>query len=67
MLIKKVTNGYVITKENGQQEIYKTLQEVCECMLALFEGRGRYFGGDSFGRVVILTEPTGEFPEIDPA
>ena len=67
MEIKQVRNGYIMKKANGIEEIHTTLEEVFSTMLLDFEGRGKYFGGDSFGVVEIHREPTDKFPEVEPA
>jgi hypothetical protein len=64
--IEKIDNGYLIHGYTIKRKA-DTLQEVFKYMLSHFEGRSEYFGGKSFGNVIVLYEPTKEFPEIDPA
>ena len=67
MNIEKIDNGYLITDEHRTKRKADTLEEVFDWALLHFEGRGKYFGGDSFGKVVVLHKPTKEYPEVDPA
>jgi len=62
MTIEKVSNGYIVRTAH-RTEVYTDLVKVFETALLHFEGKGKYFGGDSFGRVVI--ETSGQ--EVDPA
>jgi len=65
--IERIDNGYLIIDKHNQKRKADTLEEVFDWMLLHFEGRGKYFGGESFGKVKILNKPTKEYPEVDPA
>jgi len=67
MDIQKVKNGYIITNGSGSKEIYTTLESVFSNLLLHFEGRGEFFGGDSFGVVEIHRKPNDKFKEVEPA
>jgi len=64
MNIRKIKNGYIIT--DGSEEIHTTLESVFSNLLLHFEGRGKYFGGDSFGVVEIHRKPNDKFKEAEP-
>jgi hypothetical protein len=66
MNIEKIDNGYLIKDQFRTNRKADTLEEVCDWLLLHFEGRGKFFGGDSFGKVVILYKPTKEYPEVEP-
>ena len=57
MNIRKVQNGYIITDKLGMEEIHTELESVFSDLLLHFEGRGKYFSGDSFGVVEIHRKP----------
>ena len=63
MNIEKIDNGYLITDECRIKRKADTLEEVFDWILLHFGGRGKYFSGDSFGKVIILRKPTKEHPE----
>lgn len=67
MNVEKVNNGYVVTQLNGQKDVAHTLEEAFDIILFIFEGKGKYFVGDSFGKVIILDKPAKEYPSVDPA
>jgi len=67
MDIEKIDNGFLITDGLTTKRKADTLEQVFDWMLLHFEGKGRYFCGESFGKVVILNKPTKEYPEVDPA
>lgn len=66
MNIERIDNGYLITDSHTKRKA-DTIEEVFDWILLHFEGRGKYFSGDSFGKVVVLYKPTKEHPEVDPA
>ena len=66
MKIEKVENGYIVEHGANTKEVFLSLVEVFDRMLLMCESRGRYFGGESFGKVVILDKPTDEYPEVEP-
>ena len=67
MNIEKIDNGYLIIDNSKTKRKEDTLEEVFDFLLLHFEGKGKYFGGNSFGKVVILCKPTKEYPEVEPA
>jgi hypothetical protein len=52
--VTQVENGYIVRDRYGKQQVYKTLDEVFQHALAVFEGRAPSFGGDSYGHVKVL-------------
>jgi hypothetical protein len=65
MHIRKVEDGYIVTDKHGSERIHPTLESVFSRLLLHFEGRGKYFGGKSFGVVEIHREPTEKFREFE--
>ena len=53
MEIRKAKNGYITTDENGIEKVHINLESVFSDLLLSFEGRGKWFDGDSYGRVEI--------------
>lgn len=54
--IEKVSNGYII-QSDVNKEVHESLDNVLDHLLSVFEGRSRYFTGDSYGKVIIEREP----------
>jgi len=67
MNLRKIKNGYIITDRFGSEEIHTTLESVFSNLLLHFEGRGKWFSGDSFGVVEIHRKPNDKFKEVEPA
>ena len=65
--IRHIDGGYIITYNKDRKKILPTLEEVFEDLLHHFEGRGKYFGGNSFGIVEVIREPSNKYPEVEPA
>ena len=57
MNIRKVKNGYIVSDRCGLEEICMTLEDVFSKLLLTFEGRSKWFGGASYGRVEIHNTP----------
>ena len=65
--VRSAKGGYIVTDDSGSEEVMTSLEEVFEDLLLHFEGRGRYFGGDSFGVIEVVRKPTLQHPEEAPA
>ena len=52
MTIEKVSNGYVLVL-GGRTEIATSIEEVFERQLMFFEGKGKNFGGEMYGKVTV--------------
>ena len=59
LMVEKVSNGFIIT--NGyQRRVFKTLEEVFNYILLSIEGRCSSFKDSSYGKVVIINDPSTE-------
>jgi hypothetical protein len=69
MIIETAINGFIISNMREDKQIAQTLEQVFDAMLRYYEGRSTWFGDGKFGKVLILREPTEEYPydEVEPA
>lgn len=70
MNIRKIKNGIVLTDEQGMENFFTSCDELFATLLLLLEGRGRYFGGDSYGHVFVARKAGDKFTapeEVEPA
>jgi len=68
MEIKEAHNGgYIVTDNSGHRNtnIYKTLDEVFEYLLAAFERRSGPFGGEAYGHVKIFRKAGEKYTSPD--
>lgn len=71
--VEKIKNGYLVKRDNGlreSREYCADAQTLFQCLLLNFEGRGKFFGGDSYGEVFVASEAGQKFTapaEVGPA
>lgn len=51
--VRSAENGYIFQGAYGGEQVFKTLDELLNHLLLMFEGRCEHFNGDSWGRVAI--------------
>ncbi len=51
--VRKIDNGYLLADERGSESFFGSCEELFAALLLRLEGRGKHFGGDSFGTVFI--------------
>jgi len=65
MNIRKIENGYLLTDERGGESFFDSCEQLFAALLLRLEGRGQYFGGDSFGTVFVARK-AGENADDEP-
>ena len=61
MKIKKISNGYITYDQLGNEEFYKTLEDLFSHILLHYEGKSKWFRGSKYSIVKIFDKPSEKY------